>query len=263
MPTTNPIKVEELVNYLSKSSLPTILVEGKDDMRIYNWVKEYFDNRHMVDVMAVGNRSKLLTIYDRREEFRHLPVAFVADRDMDYLFEEPPNRYKSIVWTEGYSIENDLYAGGESDLKKLLNQGEDLLHKRILDVIIEWFAFEVEEFSYGRQAKVGRRLKDIVPHGQTEMDESFRECRGFHPPDAAIYQQIREAYQLRLRGKFLFEMLHRFLGAHSRDPGYNLFSLYEMAFKLPNSHFWRDRLIREIEQTLDKQWRKIDVKETN
>ena len=257
MPTTNPTSVKELVDSLSRSNLPTILVEGKDDMRIYNWVKEYFDNRYIVDVMAVGNRSKLLAVYNRREKFKHLPVAFVADRDIDYLFKEPPNRYKSIVWTEGYSIENDLYAGGESDLKKLLNQEEDLLHKQILDVIIEWFAFEVEEFSHGRQAKVGRKLKDIVPRGQTEMDEDYRANRGFRIPRVEFISMIREEYQLRLRGKFLFEMLARFLADNSRDPSYSLFSLYEIAFKIPNPHPWRDRLIQEVEQILDKQQRKL------
>lgn len=259
MPTTNPTNVEELVNTLSRSKLPTILVEGRDDMRIYNWVKEHFGN-HRVSVMAVGCRSKLLTIYDRREMFTHLPVAFVADRDLDYLFEEPPDHYNGIVWTEGYSVENDLYAGGESVLKRLLNQEEDLQHKRILETLIEWFAFEVEEFSYGRYAKINRKLKDIVPNGQTEMDENFRECRGFRPPNVSIHEKIKQAYQLRLRGKFLFQMLHRVLTGNSRDPSYNLFSLYEMAFKLPNPHPWRDRLIEKIEQTLNKQQRKIEAR---
>ena len=92
------------------------------------------------------------------------------------------------------------------------------------------------------------------------MDEDFRNCRGFRPPNGSIHQQIKEAYQLRLRGKFLFQMLHRFLAGDSRNPSYNLFSLYEMAFKLPNPHPWRDRLIEEIEQTLDKQQRKIEAK---
>ena len=259
MPTMNPTNVKELVAYLSKSNLPTIVVEGRDDMRIYNWAKENFDN-DTATVLPVGSRSKLLAVYDRREEFKHLPVAFVADRDMDYLFKEPSNYYKDIVWTEGYSVENDLYAGGESILKKLLNQEEDLQHKRILETLIEWFAFEVEEFSYGRYAKVNRKLKDIVPDGQTKMDENFRECRGFRSPNASIHQKIKEAYQLRLRGKFLFQMLHRVLADNSRDPRYNLFSLYEMAFKLPNLHPWRDRLIEEIEQTLDKQQRNIEAK---
>ena len=252
MPTTNPTSVKELVDSLSRSNLPTIIVEGRDDMRIYNWAKENFDNGTAA-VLPVGSRSKLLAIYDNREQFKHLPVAFVADRDMDYLFKEPPNRYKDIVWTEGYSIENDLYAGGESALKKLLNQKEDLLHKQILDVIIEWFAFEVEEFSHGRQAKVGRKLKDIVPRGQTEMDKGFCTSRGFQMPSSQFIKKIKEAYQLRLRGKFLFEMLARFLADNSRDPSYSLFSLYEIAFKIPNPHPWRDRLIQEVEQTLNKQ----------
>ena len=83
-----------------------------------------------------------LSLYARRKEFAHLPVAFVADRDL-WLFSGIPSDYPEIIWTEGYSIENDLYAG--ADLEKVLNANDVDEHRQVLDSIIEWFAFEVGE----------------------------------------------------------------------------------------------------------------------
>ena len=69
----------------------------------------------------MGNKNKLLRVYKRRNEYAHLPIAFVADRDM-WLFSRIPSCYHGIIWTQGYSIENDLYAGAE--LENLLNAEE-------------------------------------------------------------------------------------------------------------------------------------------
>lgn len=247
--------VDELVSTLRRSKLPTVVVEGRDDMQIFRWMEDLLEV-HEIDILAAGMRSNVLAVYERKSEFAHLPVVFIADRDKE-LFTQLPEDYEEIIWTKGYSIENDLYAGAEPSLENLMDPNETDEHRQLLDTIVKWFAFEVEEFSHGRQAKVGRKLKDIIPRGQTEMDEDYRANRGFRIPRVEFISMIKEEYQLRLRGKFLFEMLARFLADNSRAPSYSLFSLYEIAFKIPNPHPWRDRLIREVEQILDKQQRKL------
>ena len=110
MPVPDPT-VDELVATLHRSELPTVVVEGKDDMQIYRWVEARIGNRN-ADVLPVGGRENPLSVYERRTEYAHLPVAFVADRDM-WLFSGIPPGYRDIIWTEGYSIENDLYLGAE------------------------------------------------------------------------------------------------------------------------------------------------------
>ena len=110
------LTVEELVATLRNSDLPTVIVEGQDDMRIYRWVEERLGSR-TANVLPTGGRPNLLSVYERRREFLDLPVAFVADQDM-WLFSGIPTEYGGVIWTEGYSIENDLYA--DADLEKLL-----------------------------------------------------------------------------------------------------------------------------------------------
>ena len=238
------LTVDDLIFALCRSQKPNLVVEGKDDEGIYGVLVErlgIFD----VDFHISGGRQKLLEIYERRSEFAHVPVAFIADQDM-WLFSERPQRYKGIIWTKGYSIENDLYAGAE--LERLMDTVERLEHQKVLEAIVEWFAFEVEEFLAGRAAQVDTHCNRIVPLNQTEISDEFRKSRRLRRPKPQLHLQIREAYQLQLRGKHLFDLLLRFLGTkHSRR------GLHEIALKMPDFHPLMDRLMREIKRTIAEQ----------
>ncbi len=239
--------VDECVAALHRTYLPTVIVEGRDDMRIYQWAERRIGLQN-VNVLPVGGKETLLAVYERRNEFAHLPVAFVADRDL-WLFSGIPPGYPDIIWTEGYSIENDLYAG--ATLENLLDADEVDEHRQVLDSIIEWFAFEVEEHLACRPAHVATGCNTVVPEGKTEMDQDFRNSRGFRPPDEDLHQQIKEEYQLQLRGRLLFQILIRFLNAHSGDQ-YSFVRLHEIAFEMKPPYELLDRFIREIERTISE-----------
>ena len=237
---------DELVATLRQSELPTVVVEGKDDMRIYRWLEARIGNTK-AHVQATGGRNTLLAVYRRRHEFSNLPVAFVADKDM-WLFSGIPTEYSDIIWTQGYSIENDLYA--EAKLEDMLDAHEVDEHEKKLYAIIKWFAFEVEEFLAGSAPEVDRSCNVVVPPGKTDMDEDFSRRRGFRFPNVELIQQIKEAYQLKLRGKLLFEILVRFLNARGRGTKYNRYSLHEIAVKTSEPHPLMNQLIGEIEERL-------------
>jgi len=240
------VTVNDWVTMLRRSYLPTVIVEGKDDLQIYQWVERHIGIQN-ANVLPVGGKKVLLSVYKRRNEFAHLPVAFVADKDL-WLFSGIPPDYPSIIWTHGYSIENDLYA--DAQLENLLNCDEAAKHGQVLDSIIEWFAFEVEEHLTGKEAHVNTHCNEIVPIGETAIDQAFRARRGFRQPNAHLYQQIKDAYELQLRGKTLFEILIRFLNAPGRGTSYNFSTLYEIATKRTFSHPLVNRLLGEIKRTI-------------
>ncbi len=93
-----------------------------------------------VNLRPAGGRDKLLQIYKRRSEFSQVLVAFIADQDM-WLFSGIEPGYKDVIWTSGYSIENDLYS--DANLESLLDENETAEHQLILDSISTWFAFAV------------------------------------------------------------------------------------------------------------------------
>ena len=167
--------VDELVVTLRDSQLPTLLVENHSDVRIYaRWVSLRLFGSYNVDVRAVDGKEKLLQIYERRGEFSHVPVVFVANRGM-WLFTEIPKKYKDIIWTKGYSLENELYVDAQSDLERLLDSHEVVEHQQVLYSVCKWFAFVIEEHFKGRQQKVVHDLQEIVPFVQTDLDNDF--CR--------------------------------------------------------------------------------------
>ena len=244
MPKLN-LTVDEWVAMLSHTELPTVIVEGRDDMRIYRWVEGRISNQK-VGVQAVGGRGNLLSIYKRRNEYAHLPVAFVADKDL-WLFSGIPPDYPDVIWTQGYSIENDLYA--DANLERMLNAEQMEPHRQVLDSIIEWYAFEVGEHLAKKPAKVATNCDIVVPVGQTKMDKGFRKSRGFRSPNEKLHQEIKEAYQLKLRGKSLMQILLRFLNTPNHGK-YDDVTLHEIAVKMADSYELMDRLIGEIERAI-------------
>ena len=108
------LTVDEIVNTLKRSSLTTVLVEGKDDILIYRWIEDEIGIVN-ANFLPCGGRDKLLQVYERRHEFADLKTIFVADRDA-YVYINPPVNYNDIIWTNGYSIENDLYFGRKIEL---------------------------------------------------------------------------------------------------------------------------------------------------
>ena len=176
-------------------------------------------------------------------------LAFVADWDL-WLFSCIPQGYDDVIWTEGYSIENDLYAG--ANLEAMLDPDEVAPHRETLESLVEWFAFEVEQHLHGHAAHINTHLDHIVPPGQTTVDQSLLTTRQFRPPDAALHQQIQDAYQFQLRGKFLFQLLHRFLNATGRHTQYKFKMLHEKALTSADQHERINRIMREIEQKIEE-----------
>jgi len=240
------LTVDEIVETLKRSSLPNVIVEGVDDVMIYRWLEERMGICN-ANFFPCGGRTTLLNVYDRLSEFSHLKTAFLADRDM-WLFTAIPAQYSNIIWTEGYSIENDLYA--DSTLENFLDRNEKAEHSLVLQSLIEWFAFEVEEFRSGRTVETSFHPNEIVPTGDTRISHRFIFNRGFVAPDNTTVNEIKANYQLKLRGHTIFQLLARYLSASKRKSKYSIKNLFEIALKSHETHRYMDRLKDEIERKL-------------
>lgn len=168
-----------------------------------------------------------------------------------WLFSGIEHGYEDVIWTSGYSIENDLYS--DAELERLLNENETAEHQQILDSISTWFAFAVEEYLAGNSPVLDLHCDEIVPPGKTELDADFCTRQGFYIPDPDRVQQIRSAYQLLLRGKQLFQLLVRFLSrpVHGFEKAsLNDYALYNFALRMPGSHPLLDRLMEEVKRKI-------------
>jgi hypothetical protein len=224
-----PATVDELVQAIKRSSLATILVEGGDDLEIYRWIESKI-GIFRANVLPCGGRDKLLRVYERRAEFAGTKVAFVADRDL-WIFTSVPSQYAEVIWTLGYSIENDMYC--HSNIERLLEETEARSHGILLDCICRWFAYEVEEYICGREAEIHTHINVVVPPGSSDISSQFAQQRGFREPDPARAMWIRSEYQQVLRGKQLLQMLLRYLSSTHRQSKFSRSNLLELCLKTP------------------------------
>ena len=261
--------VENLVDALRLSNKPNIIVEGRDDEIIYGTLVERL-GRFDVGFFSAGSKDTLLHLYEELSDcensgdFRHAPVAFIADQDM-WLFRGIPNQYDDIIWTEGYSIENDLYA----HVKLRDRVGNKVEYDQTIDAISMWFAYKVEEYLEKNPPEktfesirdeehvdVAHRLNRIVPPDKTTLSPDLE----FLSSDHERVREIRRVYHLQLRGKLLFELLVRFLnkpnqGFQNATVSYH--GLYNDAITVPESDLLFSRLEDEVREKLIRQKQKI------
>lgn len=252
------LTVEEIVSLLRHSSIPTILVEGPDDIMVYRWLKQHIKPLK-ASAIQCGGREKLLSVYKRRNEFYHLKTAFLADQDM-YVFLGIPSEYSDIIWTAGYSIENDIYAGS-SKLDDLLDEEELDDYKQLLEKILEWFAFEVEEYQKGQDSKIDIVIlhNQVISENETYISIKYENNdvktdlilrKDFNLPNDKLLSEIKKDFKLKLRGKILFKVLSVYLNARKRLVKYKTEALYEIGAKPVNKHAYMKRLILEINKKL-------------
>ena len=203
--------VNELSALLRYSQVPTLVVEGSKDIRIYNmWIGQHLLDTYKVDVLAAHGRDNLFRLYERQSEFVHAPVIFIADQEM-LSFSWMPKLYEDIVWTQGYSIENEIYSNGR--IERLIQYNPTIEYDRVKDAVIKWFAYEVDEYFETRIQREAPNLDELILEGETELNEDFLKKRGFdRPPKNSTINNIKENYLLELPGKLLFQMLERASG---------------------------------------------------
>src|SRR5262245_59019942 len=173
---------KEILDYLGRSNLPTLLVEGSDDAAIYRWLENQI-GVFSGNVLICSGRDVLISIFRRRDTFKHGKIAWLADLDM-WRYSAPPTDLSGIIFTTGYSIENDLYAG--SEIEALLEDAERSHHSQLLTLLCRWFAFEILEYQAGRSAEVGHHINRIVDFAVMELSPAFCGHRGYLEPDAAL-----------------------------------------------------------------------------
>ena len=88
----------EIVSSLAHTSIPTIVVEGRDDMSILRLLED----KSGINVLPCGGKDCLLEVFERREQFSGLKCAFLLDRDTWIFSSVPQVEVDPLV--EGYGV---------------------------------------------------------------------------------------------------------------------------------------------------------------
>ncbi|PWW31599.1 DUF4435 domain-containing protein [Chromohalobacter israelensis] len=205
---------DELFELLRRTSLPTVLVEGVDDIIFYRKIEEDLSYLN-IDVLPAGNKDCVLRLMEKlEEEGRGDSVAFVVDKDL--WVHGVPDEFSgkdNLITTYGYSIENDLFVDGKLLDLLSINEAEEFMSD--VNRFIDWYALAVDRVLSGRDGAFrthpGKVLDDAV-----FFDEGTRlEEEELYPDN--LRKEIESDYQKILRGKSLISIINRQLSKNGRD----------------------------------------------
>ncbi len=200
---TSVITVDEIISTLGRTSLPSVLVEGKDDVRIFRRLEEQCGIMS-VSVMQCGGREALLEVYRRRREITSkINIVFVADKDL-WMFRGVPGEYENerLILSEGYSIENDLYV--DQELENVLVPKSRADYQGKLQKVVRWYSININRLLRGEEAKIDLHPSYVLNKNQYLIITGLKEQEEF-PQE--IYDLVISDYKRFLRGKTLLDLI--------------------------------------------------------
>lgn len=219
------VTVDEIISLLNHSSLPTVIVEGDIDIIAYRFF-EYDGPISSISVLPVGGRDRLLNIFDRRSEISSgEKLVFVADMDTWILTGVPPHYDdEMIVFTWGYSVENDLY--DQSDIERVLSNAECVRFHQELTKFIRWYALSCSRLFTGISAQISTHPASVIGDESRYEELCKLDSEEVYPNE--YYDVILADYKKLVRGKSLLALLVRQLSRPGRKIKHSHASLIEM-----------------------------------
>jgi len=220
------LTVDELIIGLRDTNIPTILVEGVDDIWIYRELRSILEANH-IDVQSCGGRNNLIQVFERRLELGRARVAFIADRDF-WIYSDIPVVYSGISFSRGYSIENDLLA--EYNYRTLVGSSRMTQFDEKLRLVLEWYCHEVRNGLSGRGSSLAESIYRLFTKAGVVNNEFLAE-RCFTHIDDGVFHGVLSNVDLMLRGKTLLQFICWFLGRVSKRSHYSGDTLLDICVK--------------------------------
>lgn len=229
------LSVNEIISTLKKSLLPTVVVEGSDDIIVHRRLENRF--MHLgVSVFPVGGREKLLAAFDRRKELpAGLKVVFLADQDV-WVYSSIPVNYSdpSLIFTTGYSIENDVFLDG--DLLELLAAPDKHLFHQELQAFVGWYALALTRHLADCSNPISLHPKHVLNPAQLPVLTALLPGEVFPTP---LRDQLLAQYGRLLRGKSLMNLLLYCTNRRAGQPSHSSTGLMESVAIRPGPNLQR------------------------
>ncbi len=220
------LSVDEILETLKRSRLPTLVVEGGDDVIVYRRLEERLSDRS-VSVFPVGGRTKILELLKKIEDLpRREAIAFAIDLDLWVITGVPVEfAYDRMVCTTGYSIENDAYH--DCDFESLLTASERQQFQDEVTRFCHWYALAVDRLLRGLDERI-----DVHPSAFLDSPDKYAAYVKLREGEAyphLLGEQVVNEYKRLLRGKSLMALLLRHLAKPGRAARHTRTALIERA----------------------------------
>lgn len=217
------ISVDEAIATLQHSSDPTLIAEGTDDIVFLRRLEDRFEEEGL-SIFPLGGRDSVLKLFDRRSEITSARVLFLADQDQ-WVYTGCPAGYvdDDLLFTDGYSIENDLFRDGQ--MERLLTKAEDDQFRRDLQRFLEWYALALTRHLANSEVPLSVHPAALLDD-PARFAADMQLLAGESYPQAEL-EALQAAYPRQLRGKSLIALLMRQLSKKGRVVKHSAKSLLE------------------------------------
>lgn len=208
--------ISEIIGLIKKSKLPTVIIEGSDDVIVYRRMEDLFDDVEL-SVMPVGGRENVIKIFERLHEFPNREnLAFIADKDA-WTITGVPSKYifDRFIFTDGYSLENDVFRDG--NIERLLRKKELLIFDLEIKKFTRWYALAINRFNSGVSNVDLSLFPGIILDSDCNFEDQLMLNDGEIYPHS-IYDDIISDYSKYIRGKSLMQIIGRQLAHKKRRP---------------------------------------------
>lgn len=224
------LSVDEILTVLNHTNLPTILVEGQTDVKIYRYIENNILEPD-ANVLQCYGKNQLLKIYERRNEIKNdVKIVFLADKDM-WVYDSPPNKYDGVIFTTGYSIENDIISGSLPALLKLLDESDKNIIDEIFDNILSWYTIEVLNYLQGKDYTIDKSIKELIDRKTYKLRKTFCDNIKNTSKYNEVFCFINSDRELYLRGKTVLEIYEYILNRPGRNVRYNNKSIIDLLLR--------------------------------
>lgn len=188
---------EEIISTLKRTTLKTIVVEGKDDKEIYQLIENSMDDI-TISFVKLDCRNNVLKASNEPCLENKNNIVFLLDKDKDYILgsvEDLINKGNRITTTEGYSIENDVIIGGKETVLRLLNENEKDEFKSILQKLTYWFYYQI--VNNGKLDECPQNT--VLELSLEEVESNYPQCENCE----RLRYNTEENFESYIRGKTL------------------------------------------------------------
>lgn len=211
---------EEIRSYLKHCSVPTLIVEGKDDMSLIRPIEREINN---LDVINASGKDAVLYLHEHRAEYS-CRTAYLVDRDF-WIFDGIPAEFtvcNEVIITHGYSLENDLIIDTSPD--NLLFGEEVNKFQSLITLLVKWSsACATHRKVNGRFWQI--KISKIFDFGINNFSNELIPFLITFPGEDCHFVKASKDPKRHIRGKTLMELLNYFFSSPARPVNFDIRSV--------------------------------------
>ena len=209
--------VDELIGILQASSAINLIVEGDDESFIFRRIREKLNSN--VELLICNTCTVLKELYKRKDEYKTAKTIFLADKDLGVF--KPTILENGIIYSQGYSIENDLL--NNSVIWFFLSESERENFDSDLRLILDWYNIEISKYLSNSDFKIKVNPKKIINNGSYLPEYNYVLSEKI---TNLIPKGKEKSY---LRGKTLLKLLMKYLSDPKRGISYATSQIFDIS----------------------------------